>query len=99
MKPIVELFRLESAIQQYKARGQFELALQFYDKIIQIKQDLSNKLGLAKTIAEKAYLLEQMGFRNEAVQNYQYAWQIAGNTPCEDFVASIQQRLNFLGFQ
>ena len=97
MKPIVELFRLESSIQQLKAKGQYELALQYFDQIIQIKQNLPNRLGLARTVVEKAYLLEQLGFRQDALQNYQYAWQLAENTIHTDLLQNIADRIGMLG--
>lgn len=97
MKPIVELFRLESLIQQLKAQGQFQMALQYYDQVIHIKQGINNRLGLAKTIAEKAFLLEQLGRRSDALQMYQTARQIAADSPNDEFLSLIAQRIHLLG--
>jgi tetratricopeptide (TPR) repeat protein len=96
MKPIIELFRLESTITQLKNQGQFELALQYYDQVIQLKQNLPNRMGLAKTAAEKAYLLEQLGYRQDALQYYQYASTLVQNSPNQEFVRNLTERIDWL---
>ena len=93
MQPVIDLFRIELEIQRAKLQKQYSVALALYDQVISIKQQVPNKLGLAKTVAEKAFLLEQLGHLPEAYHTYQCAQQIANGTPNQEFIASINQRI------
>lgn len=100
MKPVLDLFRLEQEIQRAKLRGNLALAIQLYDQIIAIKQQLpNNKLGLAKSIAEKGFTLEQCGFHREALRSYQAASEIAQGSPNIDFCRTIETHIQTLSKQ
>ena len=62
MDILVKIYRVESEIQRAKAAGNYAKALSLYDQLIEMKQHLPNRLGLAKSVAEKAYLLENCQF-------------------------------------
>ena len=96
MKKIVNLFKLEQEIQKAKLQGQYNLALNLYNQVIAIKQELPNKLGLAKTIAEKGFLLEQCGYQQDALRTYNIAANIAQGTPNLHFLETIDDRIKIL---
>ncbi len=96
MKKIVNLFKLEQEIQKAKFQGQFNLALNLYNQVIAIKQELPNKLGLAKTIAEKGFLLEQCGYHQDALSTYNIATNIAQGSPNLHFLETINERRKIL---
>lgn len=98
MQPLVNLFRMELEIQRAKAQNQWTLVLQLYDQIITIKEQCRNKLGLAKTIAEKAFVLEQLGHSHEALQNYHLAENVANGTPNVEFLHTIADRIDAMQY-
>jgi tetratricopeptide (TPR) repeat protein len=99
MQPLIDLFRIELEIQRAKLQRQYQTALQLYDQAIKIKQNVPNKLGLAKTVAEKAFLLEQLGQIEAAQQQYQYAENIAMGTPNIEFLSTISEKLKHIDGQ
>jgi len=96
MKSIVDLFRLEQEIQRAKLQNQNQYALQLYDQVITLKSHLPNRFGLAKTIAEKAFLLEQCGYYREALQSFQMAVNITKSSPNQEFSQYLNQQINTL---
>ena len=96
MKKIVNLFKLEQEIHKAKFQGQYNLALSLFNQVIAIKQELPNKLGLAKTIAEKGFLLEQCGYQQDALRTYNIAANIAQGSPNLHFLQTIDQRIKIL---
>ena len=98
MQPIVNLFRMELEIQRAKAQNQWALVLQLYDQIIAIKQQSHNKLGLAKSIAEKAFVLEQLGHAQEAIESYHIAENVANGTPNVEFLHTISDRIHAIQY-
>ena len=96
MKKIVNLFKLEQEIHKAKFQGQYNLALSLYNQVIAIKQELPNKLGLAKTIAEKGFLLEQCGYHQDALSTYNIATNIAQGSPNLHFLEIIDERRKIL---
>ena len=99
MVDVVRLFQLEQKIIIAKNQGNLTLALKFYNEIFSIKQEISNFLGLAKSYAEKGYLLSQFGEKNEALQSYQKAAEIAQNSKNPEFLAIITQQISVLKSQ
>lgn len=93
MNDLVNLYKLEQAIQINKIQGNYQQLLILYDKIIEMKSKLSNKLGLAKTISEKGFLLEQLGYHREALEQFNFAKHIARGTPNKDFICIIENRI------
>jgi len=93
MQPVIDLFRIELEIQRAKLQKQYAVALSLYDQVINIKKQVPNKLGLAKSIAEKAFLLEQMGQLPEAYRTYQFAQEVANGTPNHEFIQTIAQQI------
>jgi len=96
MSEVITLFRIEQEIKRALSEARFETALQLYNQAIIIKTKISNTLGLAKTIAEKGYLLEQHGFSQEALLEYQRAFQMVEKSPNRQFVDIIHQRMTGL---
>ena len=98
MQPLVNLFRMELEIQRAKAQNQWTLVLELYDQIIKIKEHCHNKLGLAKSIAEKAFVLEQLGYTHQALENYHLAENVANGTPNVNFLDTISNRINSIRY-
>jgi tetratricopeptide (TPR) repeat protein len=96
MQPLIYLHRAELEIQKLKANGDFEKVLNLYDSMIQIKQSFPNRLGLAKTVVDKAWVCEQIGDRFQALSLYQYAHQIANGSANNQFVHNIAQKIQSL---
>jgi tetratricopeptide (TPR) repeat protein len=96
MKSLVDLFRLEQEIQRAKLQNQNQYALQLYDQVINLKSQLPNRFGLAKTVAEKAFLLEQCGYYREALQSFQIAANITKSSPNQEFSRYISQQIDTL---
>ena len=96
MKKIVNLFKLEQEIHKAKFQGQYNLALSLFNQVIAIKQQLPNKLGFAKTIAEKGFLLEQCGYQQDALHTYNIAANIAQGSPNLHFLETIDDRIKIL---
>ena len=99
MIDVVRLFKLEQEIIKAKNQGNLALALKFYNEILLIKQEISNLLGLAKSYAEKGFLLNQFGEKNEALQSYRKAAEIAQNSKNPEFLAIITQQISVLRSQ
>ena len=96
MNQIIELFRIEQEIKKAKSQGMLSNALDLYDHAIHIKNQISNRLGLAKTYAEKAHLLEQMGFHQDALESITRAAEIAKNSPNQQFRALLNIQIQNL---
>jgi tetratricopeptide (TPR) repeat protein len=94
MNNLVYLFRLEQDIQRAKLEGNYQFAIQIYDEIISIKQNLPNKMGLVKSITQKAFLLEQLGFPQDALHSYYSAVEIAKISPNKQYVNEIVSHIN-----
>ena len=94
MQKIIELYKLEQQIHQAKNQNDLPTALELYNRVIQIKQEVSNRLGIARTCAEKGFLLEKSGYITEAVKMFKFAAQIAGDSPNQQFVEILQQKLD-----
>src|SRR6056297_3546024 len=92
MDLLVKIYRIESEIQKAKAKGAIKNALIFYDQVIELKQRLPNRMGLAKTIAEKGFLLENSGFYSEALEQYQNAANITKASPSTMFKRELFQK-------
>lgn len=93
MKDIIELYRLAQNLEQAKKKGNYSLALEIYNKIIEKKLQLSNRFGIAKSIAEKANLLELMGFYQKALEEYLQAFSFVENSENKEFSAIIDQKI------
>lgn len=98
MQPLVNLFRMELEIQRAKAQNQWTYVLELYDQVILIKEQCHNKLGLAKSIAEKAFVLEQLGYSSQALENYHLAEKVANGTPNREFLDTISNRINAMQY-
>ena len=59
----------------------------------ELKKQYPNRLGLAKTLTEKAYILEQFGFHKDAFRLYLSSKEIARGTPNQDFLNVIQLKI------
>lgn len=94
MREIVKLFQLEQDIARAKETGNFSLALKKYNEIISIKEKISNKLGLAKTFAEKGHLLNQIGYGNEAYSYFVQALELAKDSKNIDFLNLISHQID-----
>ena len=94
MDILVKIYRIESEIQKAKAIGDLQKALILYDQVLDLKQKLPNRMGLAKTIAEKGLLLENSGFFNEALDHYQNAALITKNSPNTLFKKQLSQKID-----
>lgn len=93
MNDLVNLYKIEQAIQVNKMQGNYQQLLSLYDKIIEMKSQFSNKLGLAKSISEKGFLLEQLGYHREALNQFNFAKNIAQGTPNKEFIFIIENRI------
>lgn len=97
MNQIVELFRIEQEIKRAKSQGVISTTLvDLYDHAILIKNQISNRLGLAKTYAEKAQVLEQMGLHQDALKTISKAAEIAKNSPNHQFRAILNNQIQGL---
>ena len=96
MKALLDLYKLEQMTQRAKIQGDYQQSLQLYDQIIALKQNLPNRLGLAKSMADKAFLLEQMGYPRDALQVYSSTAQLIHKSPNRQFKEIIDQRINHL---
>ncbi len=96
MHDLVDLYRLEQEIQRAKLDKNYNLVLELYSKIIEIKQQFPNRLGLAKTLTEKAYILERHGFHKDALELYRTANNMALGTPNREFLNLIQSKMKEL---
>ncbi len=94
MQKIIELYKLEQKISQAKSHNDLSTALELYNRVIQIKQDVSNRLGIARNCAEKGFLLEKEGYISEAVKMFELATQIAGDSPNQQFLEILQHKLD-----
>jgi hypothetical protein len=95
MQTIVEQFRIENEIHRSKNQQDWQMTLSLYDQLIMLKntQPIPNKLGLAKVVAEKALIYEQMGMNAEALRQYETARQIALGTPNHAFIEILMGRM------
>ncbi len=96
MKDIIELYRLAQNLEQAKNQGNYTLALEIYNRIIKKKLQLSNRFGIAKSIAEKANLLELMGFHQKALEEYLQAFSFVEDSNNREFSAIIDQKITEL---
>ena len=96
MNQIVELFRIEQEIKKAKSQGMLSTALDIYKHAITMKNQISNRLGLAKTYAEKAHLLQQMGFPQDALDSISQAAEIAKNSPNQQFLTLLHNQIQTL---
>ena len=99
MKEVVRLFQLEQEIIKAKNQGNMALALRNYNEILQIKQNISNSLGIAKSYAEKGMLLNEIGEKNLALISYQKAAKIAENSKNPEFLGIINEHINLIQSQ
>ncbi|MHA1674043.1 MAG: hypothetical protein ACTSYI_10485 [Promethearchaeota archaeon] len=93
MKHVIELYRLIQNLEEAKRRENYALALEIYNHIIVLKQKISNRFGVAKSMAEKANLLERMGFPQKALELYVGASKVIENTSNHDFSGIIFHRI------
>ena len=93
MKEVVRLFQLEQNIIPAKKEGNLSHALGMYNEILQIKQTISNRLGLAKSYVERGELLENYGDRNSALESYLVAAEIAKNSNNPNFLAIVDSQI------
>ena len=96
MDILVKIYRVESEIQRAKATGNYAKALSLYDQLIEMKKVLPNRLGVAKSIAEKAFLLENCEFYQDALNTYLMAAQISFDSPHKKFKEMINERIQRL---
>ena len=96
MTPIVNLFRLEQQLTQSRMQGNYAEVLAIYDAIIQIKEQLPNRLGLAKSLSEKAFVLEQLGMTGDALKTYRASAAVANGTPNRQFLEMVGARIGQL---
>jgi hypothetical protein len=96
MRDVIELYKANQELEFAKKQGNHMLALELYNRIIMMKQHLSNKLGIAKSVAEKANLLERMGFQNKALEEYLNAYQIVAESSNKEFFQIIQNKIQEL---
>ncbi len=94
MDILVKIYRIESQIQREKAKGSIKKALALYDNLIQLKEKLPNRLGLAKSIAEKGLLLENSGFYDDALHTYHFAAKITKDSRNKRFKQILNQRID-----
>ena len=94
MREIVKLFQLEQEIARAKDMGNVVLALKKYNEIILIKERISNKLGLAKTFAEKGYLLNEIGYNKEAYSYFIQALELAKDSKNLDFINLLSNQIH-----
>ncbi len=96
MSGIVQFFRVEQEIQRAILSGKVQDALKLYDEILIIKQRYPNRLGYAKTLSEKAHLLEVNGYAREAFEVYSQAALIANTSTNSVFQTEILQKIERL---
>lgn len=96
MKSIIELYKLSQTLEIAKRQGNYSLALEMYNKIIKLKLEISNRFGIAKSIAEKANLLENLGLHQKALEEYWQAEKIIQNTNNQEFSKIIFQKIDEL---
>lgn len=96
MQILVDLYKLDQEIQKAKLQQNYGYALKLLDEVIKIKQFFPNKLGLSKSIADKAYILEMCGLNKEALNYYFIAQKTANNTPNFHFLNEINNKINEL---
>ena len=80
MRHVVELHRLALSLEEAKRRRDFALVLEMYNRIIVLKQQISNRYGIAKSMTEKGNFLYNMGFPQQALEMYVDASNILENT-------------------
>ena len=93
MKEVVRLYQLEQTLNKAKESENLLLSLKLYNEILQIKQKISNRLGLAKSYAERGFLLKQYGRYEEALQSYLQAAEIAQNSNNPDFISILNSEI------
>ncbi len=98
MSGIVRFFRVEQEIQRALLTGQIQTALKLYDDLLAIKSRYPNRLGYAKTLSEKAFLLESHGFAREALDTYSLAARITNSSANPDFHYAILRKMERLSF-
>ncbi len=96
MKHVIELYRLVQNLEEAKRRENYALAIDIYNHIIVLKQQISNRFGVAKSMAEKANLLERMGFPQKALELYVGASKVIENTSNREFSGIIFHRIDQL---
>ncbi len=96
MKDVVRLYQLEQQITVAKKHGNYSKALQMYNEIIQIKQNISSALGVAKSYAEQGELLAECGDRKGAIVLYQQAALIAERSKNPEFLSVINYQIEKL---
>ncbi|MHA1519052.1 MAG: hypothetical protein ACTSRK_02605 [Promethearchaeota archaeon] len=96
MKNVIDLYRLVQNLEEAKRRENYTLALEIYNRIIFMKQNISNRFGVAKSMAEKANLLERLGFPQKALELYVDASKVIGNTSNHEFSGIIFNRISQL---
>lgn len=96
MTGIVQFFRVEQEIQRALLTGKVQTALRLYDEMLEIKMRYPNRLGYAKTLSEKAFLLESHGFIHEALEIYTQVASIANTSASPVFRDQILQKVERL---
>ena len=96
MKHVIELYRLVQNLEEAKRWENYALALEIYNRIIVMKQQISNRFGVAKSMAEKANLLERLGFPQKALDLYVDASKVIENTSNREFSGIIFHRIEQL---
>ncbi len=79
MRHVVELHRLALSLEEAKRRRDYSLVLEFYNRIICLKQQISNRFGVAKSMTDKGNFLYDMGFPQKAFKLYVEASNILEN--------------------
>lgn len=96
MQDIVRLYQLEQKIILAKKHGNLSIVLSFYNEILQIKNEISNRLGLAKTYADIAEMLNKYGDPKGALKSYLCAAEIAQNSKNIEFNNLIHEKITKL---
>ncbi|MCF2139064.1 MAG: hypothetical protein K9W44_03310 [Candidatus Lokiarchaeota archaeon] len=93
MKDIIELYKLAQNLEIAKKNENYPLALEIYNQIIKLKLQLSNRFGIAKSMAEKANLLEHLGFHQKALEEYLQAFRFVEDSNNREFSSIIDQKI------
>ena len=93
MRILVNLYQLEQQIIQAKNKGNLIHALGLYNELIEIKQQISNRLGIAKTYAEQGALFAVYGDQKEALNSFLKASEIAQKSKNPEFLNIINEQI------
>ncbi|MHA1612230.1 MAG: hypothetical protein ACTSYU_09295, partial [Promethearchaeota archaeon] len=80
MRLVVELHKLSLSLEEAKRQRDYSKVLQKYNQIIVLKQQISNRYGVAKSLTEKGNFLYDLGYSEKALKMYVEASNILENT-------------------